>query len=37
MKPSNLVKKEKAFVLPFETYYYRDMLWKINFSNSLIV
>lgn len=30
---SNLTK----FILPYETYHYRDMLWKINYSNRLFV
>jgi hypothetical protein len=25
------------FVLPFETYYYRSLLWKVNYSNQLFV
>lgn len=31
------VKRTKPFTAPFETYYYRDLLWKVNFSNSMIV
>jgi hypothetical protein len=29
--------KKRAFAVPFETYYYRDLLWKVNYSNSLYV
>lgn len=25
----------KQFTIPFETYYYRDLLWKVNFTNQL--
>ena len=34
---SNVVKKEKVFNVPFETYYYRDLVWKVNFTNELII
>lgn len=30
---SNLTK----FNVPFETYHYRDMLWKVNYSNRLFI
>jgi hypothetical protein len=25
----------KQFTVPFETYYYRDLLWKVNYTNEL--
>jgi len=30
-------KNSRKFNIPFETYYYRDLLWKVNFSNGLFV
>jgi hypothetical protein len=30
-------RKIKSFNPRFETYYYRDLLWKVNFSNEMIV
>lgn len=30
-------KKKKKLVEPFETYYYRSMIWKVNYSNMLYV
>jgi hypothetical protein len=30
-------RKIKSFAPRFETYYYRDLLWKVNFSNEMIV
>jgi hypothetical protein len=27
----------KTFTAPFETYYYRDFLWKVNYTNGLYV
>jgi hypothetical protein len=34
---SKPIKKIKSFNPSFETYYYRDLLWKVNFSNQIIV
>lgn len=34
---SPMKRLRKKFVSPYETYYYRDLLWKINFTNSLYV
>ena len=31
-----IVKKQKPFSVPFETYYYRDLLWKVLFSYEII-
>lgn len=30
-----LKRKSKTFIVPFVTFYYRDFLWKINFTNNL--
>ena len=30
-------KNRRKFNPPFETYYYRDLLWKVNYTNSLYV
>ena len=30
------IRKQKPFVIPFETYYYRDLLWKVAYSNNQI-
>jgi hypothetical protein len=32
-----VVKPMKQFIIPFESFYYRDFLWKINFSNQMFV
>jgi|JI6StandDraft_1071083.scaffolds.fasta_scaffold297276_1 hypothetical protein len=31
------IKLARKFRVPFETYYYRDFLWKVNFTNELFV
>lgn len=34
----SLVKRpRRKFNVPFQTYYYRDLLWKANYANSLYV
>ena len=30
-------KCRRKFIVPFETYSYRDLLWKVNFSNQIFV
>lgn len=30
-------RRNKNFTVPFETYYYRSMIWKINMSNRIYV
>jgi hypothetical protein len=27
----------RKFIVPFETYYYRDLIWKMNFTNNRYV
>jgi hypothetical protein len=34
---SPLRRHSKKFNIPFETYHYRDLIWKVNFSNNLFV
>ena len=31
------IRKPKPFSIPFDTYYYRDLLWKVAYSNNQIV
>ena len=31
------IKRKKVFTPPFETYYYRDLIWKVNYSNRFTV
>lgn len=33
----NLLLKPRKFTQPFDTYYYRDMIWRVGFSNEEIV
>ncbi len=36
--PVKAYRRKKFFnSLPFETYYYRDLIWKVNYSNELFV
>lgn len=35
--PSPNKKRKKKFAAPFETYYYRSLLWKMNWSNKMNV
>lgn len=30
-------RRKKKFIAPFETYYYRTMIWKVNLSNKMYV
>jgi len=32
-----IIKSTKPFIIPYESFYYRDFLWKINFSNEMYV
>ena len=34
--PKQNIRKQKPFSIPFDTYYYRDLLWKVAYSNNQI-
>ena len=36
-RPENILRRIIRFKAPFDTYYYRDFVWKVAFSNEFIV